>query len=131
MPQLQCTEEGLQHTDELVQTYTHSCSWFLGPFYHLVRLFHPDYVKPLLMAPGGATHMKLDIFFAELLKHIHKLHLPLCHLRAASITKKDDLIYGHLRPWLGEFSTLKSIFDIDPCAISPSLTPSPQGRVCW
>uniref|UniRef100_A0A669EZK6 Cytochrome P450 family 4 subfamily F member 8 n=1 Tax=Oreochromis niloticus TaxID=8128 RepID=A0A669EZK6_ORENI len=64
------TEEGLQQVDDLVQTYKHSCCWFLGPFYHLVRLFHPDYVKPLLMAP-------------------------------ASITVKDELIYHHLRPWLG------------------------------
>ncbi|XP_070850129.1 cytochrome P450 4F3 [Chaetodon trifascialis] len=69
--QIQSTEEGLLQVDELVQTYTHSCSWFLGPFYHFVRLFHPDYVKPLLMAP-------------------------------ASITVKDELIYGHLRPWLGQ-----------------------------
>uniref|UniRef100_A0A671WU54 Cytochrome P450 family 4 subfamily F member 8 n=1 Tax=Sparus aurata TaxID=8175 RepID=A0A671WU54_SPAAU len=69
--QMRSTEEGLLDVDELVQTYKHSCSWFLGPFYHLVRLFHPDYVKPLLMAP-------------------------------ASITMKDELIYGHLRPWLGD-----------------------------
>ncbi|XP_039462493.1 cytochrome P450 4F3-like [Oreochromis aureus] len=67
---MQSTEEGLQQVDDLVQTYKHSCCWFLGPFYHLVRLFHPDYVKPLLMAP-------------------------------ASITVKDELIYHHLRPWLG------------------------------
>uniref|UniRef100_A0A669CXK5 Cytochrome P450 family 4 subfamily F member 8 n=1 Tax=Oreochromis niloticus TaxID=8128 RepID=A0A669CXK5_ORENI len=44
---MQSTEEGLQQVDDLVQTYKHSCCWFLGPFYHLVRLFHPDYVKPL------------------------------------------------------------------------------------
>ncbi|KAG7503777.1 hypothetical protein JOB18_044750 [Solea senegalensis] len=69
--QMQSTEEGLLQVDDLVQTYKHSCSWFLGPFYHLVRVFHPDYVKPLLMAP-------------------------------ASITMKDELIYGHLRPWLGQ-----------------------------
>ncbi|XP_036947639.1 cytochrome P450 4F3 isoform X1 [Acanthopagrus latus] len=69
--QMRSTEEGLLDVDELVQTYKHSCSWFLGPFYHMVRLFHPDYVKPLLMAP-------------------------------ASITVKDELIYGHLRPWLGQ-----------------------------
>ncbi|XP_034405952.1 cytochrome P450 4F3 isoform X2 [Cyclopterus lumpus] len=67
----QSSEEGLLQVDDLVRTYTHSCSWFLGPFYHLVRLFHPDYVKPLLMAP-------------------------------ASVTVKDELIYGHLRPWLGQ-----------------------------
>ncbi|XP_034533589.1 cytochrome P450 4F3 [Notolabrus celidotus] len=69
--QMQSTEEGLLQVDELVQTYKHSCGWFLGPFYHLVRLFHPDYVKPLLMAP-------------------------------ANITVKDELIYDHLRPWLGQ-----------------------------
>nr|XP_020456403.1 docosahexaenoic acid omega-hydroxylase CYP4F3-like [Monopterus albus] len=69
--QMQSTEEGLLQVDNLVQTHKHSCSWFLGPFYHLVRVFHPDFVKPLLMAP-------------------------------ASITVKDDLIYAHLRPWLGQ-----------------------------
>uniref|UniRef100_A0A3P8PFV5 Cytochrome P450 family 4 subfamily F member 8 n=1 Tax=Astatotilapia calliptera TaxID=8154 RepID=A0A3P8PFV5_ASTCA len=52
---MQSTEEGLQRVDDLVQTYKHSCCWFLGPFYHLVRLFHPDYVKPLLMAPASIT----------------------------------------------------------------------------
>lgn len=51
--QMQSSEEGLQQADELVRSYLHSCSWFIGPFYHLVRLFHPDYVKPLLMAPGS------------------------------------------------------------------------------
>ncbi|XP_041834888.1 cytochrome P450 4F3 [Melanotaenia boesemani] len=71
MGQMQSTEEGLLQVDDLVQTYKHSCSWFLGPFYHLVRIFHPDYVKPLLMA-------------------------------SANITMKDELIYGHLRPWLGQ-----------------------------
>ena len=57
--QMQSTEEGLLQADELVQTYKHSCSWFIGPFYHLVRVFHPDYVKPLLMAPGRATPLHL------------------------------------------------------------------------
>ncbi|KAM4560298.1 cytochrome P450 4F3 [Odontesthes bonariensis] len=75
--QMQSTEEGLLQVDDLVQTYKHSCSWFLGPFYHLVRLFHPDYVKPLLMA-------------------------------SAKITMKDELIYGHLRPWLGQSLLLSS-----------------------
>uniref|UniRef100_A0A8C6UIE5 Cytochrome P450 family 4 subfamily F member 8 n=1 Tax=Neogobius melanostomus TaxID=47308 RepID=A0A8C6UIE5_9GOBI len=69
--QMQSTEEGLLQVDELVKTYKHSCSWFFGPFYHLVRIFHPDFVRPLLMAPGR-------------------------------ITVKDELVYEHLRPWLGE-----------------------------
>uniref|UniRef100_A0A3Q2TJW3 Cytochrome P450, family 4, subfamily F, polypeptide 3 n=1 Tax=Fundulus heteroclitus TaxID=8078 RepID=A0A3Q2TJW3_FUNHE len=75
--QMRSTEEGLQQVDELVQTYKHSCCWFLGPFYHLVRVFHPDYVKPLLMA-------------------------------SANITVKDELIYGHLRPWLGQSLLISS-----------------------
>uniref|UniRef100_A0A8C5EDN4 Leukotriene-B(4) omega-hydroxylase 2-like n=1 Tax=Gouania willdenowi TaxID=441366 RepID=A0A8C5EDN4_GOUWI len=74
---LDITEEGLQQVDVLVRLYKHSCSWFLGPFYHLVRVFHPDYVKPLLMAP-------------------------------ANITVKDELIYDHLRPWLGQSLLISS-----------------------
>ncbi|KAL0964760.1 hypothetical protein UPYG_G00328520 [Umbra pygmaea] len=69
--EMRSTEEGLQVVDELVRNYKHSCSWFLGPFYSLVRFFHPDYVKPLLLAP-------------------------------ASITVKDELFYGFLKPWLGQ-----------------------------
>ncbi|KAJ8363097.1 hypothetical protein SKAU_G00119280 [Synaphobranchus kaupii] len=68
---MRSTDEGLQAADQLVRTYRHSCTWFLGPFYTLVRLFHPDYTKPILMA-------------------------------SASITIKDELFYGFLRPWLGQ-----------------------------
>ncbi|XP_053496110.1 cytochrome P450 4F3 isoform X2 [Ictalurus furcatus] len=64
-------EVGLQEVDELIRTYRHSCAWFLGPFYNLVRFFHPDFVKPLLLA-------------------------------SASITFKDELFYGFMRPWLGQ-----------------------------
>ncbi|NP_001316208.1 docosahexaenoic acid omega-hydroxylase CYP4F3-like [Ictalurus punctatus] len=64
-------EVGLQEVDELIRTYHHSCAWFLGPFYNLVRFFHPDFVKPLLLA-------------------------------SASITFKDELFYGFMRPWLGQ-----------------------------
>lgn len=64
---MQSTEEGLLQVDELVQTYTHSCSWFIGPFYHLVRLFHPDFIKPLLMAPGRVTphQFHLNVTFQQ------------------------------------------------------------------
>uniref|UniRef100_A0AAY5F0Y8 Cytochrome P450, family 4, subfamily F, polypeptide 3 n=1 Tax=Electrophorus electricus TaxID=8005 RepID=A0AAY5F0Y8_ELEEL len=71
MGMMRSDEDGLQAVDELVRTYRHSCAWFLGPFYNMVRLFHPDYVKPLLLAP-------------------------------ASITYKDELFYGLMRPWLGQ-----------------------------
>lgn len=53
--QIRGREEGFQLMDDMVKTYKHSCSWVLGPFYHLVRLFHPDYIKPLLMAPASMT----------------------------------------------------------------------------
>ncbi|CAL8406961.1 unnamed protein product [Arctogadus glacialis] len=69
--QMRDSEEGLLDVDSLVRTHGHSCSWFLGPFYHLVRVFHPDFTNPLLKA-------------------------------AASITVKDELFYGFLRPWLGQ-----------------------------
>ncbi|XP_059905018.1 cytochrome P450 4F3 [Gadus macrocephalus] len=69
--QMRDSEEGLLDVDRLVRTHGHSCSWFLGPFYHLVRVFHPDFTNPLLKA-------------------------------AASITVKDELFYGLLRPWLGQ-----------------------------
>ncbi|KAJ8246249.1 hypothetical protein GJAV_G00265470 [Gymnothorax javanicus] len=65
------TDEGLRSVDELVKQYRHSCAWFLGPFYTLVRLFHPDFIKPILTA-------------------------------STSITLKDELFYGFLRPWLGQ-----------------------------
>ncbi|XP_076154756.1 cytochrome P450 4F3-like [Alosa pseudoharengus] len=68
---MKSSEEGLREVDELVRTYQHSCAWFLGPFYNLVRIFHPDYIKPLLLA-------------------------------SASITIKDELFYGLMRPWLGQ-----------------------------
>ncbi|CAL8289391.1 unnamed protein product [Lota lota] len=69
--QMRDSEEGLLEVDSLVRTYGHSCSWFLGPFYHLIRVFHPDFTRPLLTA-------------------------------SASITVKDELFYGFLRPWLGQ-----------------------------
>lgn len=53
---MQSTEEGLLQAEELVQMFTYCCSWFIGPFYHLLRVFHPDYVKPLLMASGMTPH---------------------------------------------------------------------------
>ncbi|XP_030630746.1 cytochrome P450 4F3 [Chanos chanos] len=68
---MQSDEEGLKSVDELIRTYRHSCAWYLGPLYNLVRLFHPDYIKSLLLA-------------------------------SASITYKDELFYGFMRPWLGQ-----------------------------
>lgn len=70
-------EEGLQAVDELIKRYVHSCAWYLGPFYTMVRLFHPDYVKSLLTA-------------------------------SASITFKDRIFYGFMKPWLGQSLLLQN-----------------------
>ncbi|XP_051958215.1 cytochrome P450 4F3 [Xyrauchen texanus] len=70
-------EEGLQAVDEIIRKYVHSCAWYLGPFYNMVRLFHPDYVKSLLAA-------------------------------SASITFKDELFYGFMKPWLGQSLLLQN-----------------------
>lgn len=96
---MQNTEEGLLQVDELVRTYKHSCSWFIGPFYHLVRVFHPDFVQPLLMAPGRGivrATLKAFQFFPPLVNSSLRV------LHPARVTVKDQLIYDHLRPWLGE-----------------------------
>ncbi|KAL7869678.1 hypothetical protein AOLI_G00136660 [Acnodon oligacanthus] len=71
MGMIRTDEVGMQDVDELIRTYRHCCAWFLGPFYNIIRLFHPDYLKPLLLA-------------------------------SASITFKDELFYGFMRPWLGQ-----------------------------
>ncbi|XP_056627218.1 cytochrome P450 4F3 isoform X1 [Triplophysa dalaica] len=70
-------EEGLQAVDEIIRRYVHSCAWYLGPFYNMVRLFHPDYVKSLLTA-------------------------------SASITFKDRIFYGFMKPWLGNCLLLQN-----------------------
>lgn len=106
---MKSTEEGLLEVDELVRTYKHSCSWFLGPFYHFVRLFHPDYVKPLLMAPGQSNYTTYNTCFYLV------LFILTPSLHAASITVKDELIYGHLRPWLGESNTQSSALVLSDC----------------
>uniref|UniRef100_A0A671QFM6 Docosahexaenoic acid omega-hydroxylase CYP4F3-like n=1 Tax=Sinocyclocheilus anshuiensis TaxID=1608454 RepID=A0A671QFM6_9TELE len=55
-------EEGLQAVDDLIRRYVHSCAWYLGPFYNMVRLFHPDYIKSLLTASANIT-FKDKIFY--------------------------------------------------------------------
>ncbi|XP_019358144.1 PREDICTED: cytochrome P450 4F22-like [Gavialis gangeticus] len=47
---VQSTEEGLQSFEELVRHYSHSCLWWLGPWRPIVRLFHPEAIKPVLQA---------------------------------------------------------------------------------
>ncbi|KFQ99680.1 Cytochrome P450 4F22, partial [Nipponia nippon] len=44
------TEEGLQQVDELVARYRHGCLWWLLPWLPILRLFHPDTLRPIFLA---------------------------------------------------------------------------------
>ncbi|XP_042714880.1 ultra-long-chain fatty acid omega-hydroxylase-like isoform X3 [Chrysemys picta bellii] len=48
----QNTEEGMQCVDELIGRYSHSCLWWFGPWFPILRLFHPEVVKPVLLESG-------------------------------------------------------------------------------
>uniref|UniRef100_A0A8B9TJ40 Cytochrome P450 family 4 subfamily F member 8 n=1 Tax=Anas platyrhynchos TaxID=8839 RepID=A0A8B9TJ40_ANAPL len=44
------TEEGLQDVDQLVARYRRGCLWWVSPWLPVLRLFHPDTLRPVLMA---------------------------------------------------------------------------------
>uniref|UniRef100_A0A8B9CEW1 Cytochrome P450 family 4 subfamily F member 8 n=1 Tax=Anser brachyrhynchus TaxID=132585 RepID=A0A8B9CEW1_9AVES len=44
------TEEGLQDVDQLVARYRHGCLWWVSPWLPVLRLFHPDTLRPVLLA---------------------------------------------------------------------------------
>nr|XP_038025251.1 cytochrome P450 4F22-like isoform X2 [Anas platyrhynchos] len=46
------TEEGLQDVDQLVARYRRGCLWWVSPWLPVLRLFHPDTLRPVLMASG-------------------------------------------------------------------------------
>lgn len=43
----------MQCVDELVGRYSHSCLWWFGPWFPILRLFHPEAVKPVLLESGS------------------------------------------------------------------------------
>lgn len=50
--QIQSSEEGLLYTQDLASTYGHVCCWWVGPRHTVIRIFHPNCIKPVLFAPG-------------------------------------------------------------------------------
>ncbi|KAM6233202.1 ultra-long-chain fatty acid omega-hydroxylase-like [Porphyrio hochstetteri] len=46
------TEEGMQQVDELVARCHRGCLWWLLPWVPVLRLFHPDTLRPVLCAPA-------------------------------------------------------------------------------
>lgn len=50
--QIRSSEEGLLYTQGLASTYVDVCCWWVGPWHAIVRIFHPTFIKPVLLAPG-------------------------------------------------------------------------------
>ncbi|XP_008174668.1 ultra-long-chain fatty acid omega-hydroxylase-like isoform X2 [Chrysemys picta bellii] len=61
----QNTEEGMQCVDELIGRYSHSCLWWFGPWFPILRLFHPEVVKPVLLE-SAAIAPKDYVFYGFL-----------------------------------------------------------------
>lgn len=51
--QIRSSEEGLLYTQGLASAYGDVCCWWVGPWHAVVRIFHPNYIKPVLFAPGS------------------------------------------------------------------------------
>ncbi|XP_044850904.1 cytochrome P450 4F22-like isoform X3 [Mauremys mutica] len=56
----------MQYVDELVGRYGHSCLWWFGPWLPILRLFHPEAVKPVLLE--SAAIAPKDYMFYGFLK---------------------------------------------------------------
>ncbi|KAK6468693.1 cytochrome P450 4F22 [Huso huso] len=124
------TEEGLQAVDELVRTHVHSCSWWLGPFYPLLRFFHPDYIKPLLMASASIV-VKDELFYGFLrpwlgnglllsngerwARHRRLLtpafHFDILKLYMEIFNKSTDIMHAKWRHLLAEGTSCLDMFD--------------------
>ncbi|XP_004688265.1 PREDICTED: docosahexaenoic acid omega-hydroxylase CYP4F3-like isoform X1 [Condylura cristata] len=62
----QSNEEGLRLVEDLGQSFRDVHLWWMGPFYPILRLVHPKFVAPLLLAP--ANIIPKNMFFYNLLK---------------------------------------------------------------
>ncbi|XP_048196854.1 cytochrome P450 4F3-like [Perognathus longimembris pacificus] len=52
---VQSSEEGLQYIQALAWKFETVCLWWVGPWQPVVRLFHPDFIKPVLLAPAAIS----------------------------------------------------------------------------
>ncbi|XP_023594536.1 docosahexaenoic acid omega-hydroxylase CYP4F3-like isoform X1 [Trichechus manatus latirostris] len=63
---IRSSEEGLQYTQGLASTFGDVCCWWVGPLHAVVRIFHPTFIKPVLLAPAAIAPK--DVVFYGFLK---------------------------------------------------------------
>ncbi|XP_049984410.1 cytochrome P450 4F3 [Alexandromys fortis] len=63
---IKASEEGLLYIQSLVRTFRDVCCWWVGPWQPVVRIFHPAFIKPVLLA--SASVAPKDAIFYSFLK---------------------------------------------------------------
>ncbi|CAO2612387.1 Cytochrome P450 4F3 [Lemmus lemmus] len=63
---IQASEEGLLYIQSLVRTFRDVCCWWVGPWQPVIRIFHPAFIKPVLLA--SASVAPKDTVFYSFLK---------------------------------------------------------------
>ncbi|XP_028749361.1 cytochrome P450 4F3 isoform X1 [Peromyscus leucopus] len=62
---IQSSEEGLLYVQSLVRTFRDVCCWWVGPWQPVIRIFHPAFIKPVLLAPASVAP-KDTVFYSFL-----------------------------------------------------------------
>ncbi|XP_075393810.1 cytochrome P450 4F3-like isoform X2 [Tenrec ecaudatus] len=52
---IQSSEEGLRYTQGLASTFRDVCCWWVGPCNAVIRIFHPTFIKPVLLASAAVA----------------------------------------------------------------------------
>ncbi|XP_028643566.1 leukotriene-B(4) omega-hydroxylase 2 [Grammomys surdaster] len=63
---IQSSEEGLLYIQSLVRTFRDVCCWWVGPWHPVIRIFHPAFIKPVILAPASVAPK--DAVFYRFLK---------------------------------------------------------------
>ncbi|KAM6218089.1 cytochrome P450 4F3-like isoform 4-T4 [Rhynchocyon petersi] len=63
---IQGSEEGLLYTQSLASTFGDTCLWWVGPCHAIVRIFHPTFIKSVLLVPAAIAPK--DVVFYRFLK---------------------------------------------------------------
>uniref|UniRef100_A0A4W3HRI8 Uncharacterized protein n=1 Tax=Callorhinchus milii TaxID=7868 RepID=A0A4W3HRI8_CALMI len=69
------SEEGLTMVNGIVERYVHCCLTWFGPIYPIVRLFHPDYIKCVLLASAPVA-LKDELFYGFLRPWLGEKFIP-------------------------------------------------------